>query len=285
MSARRPDDRKQRLSDLAHEYHLGAVLRVFAPHLSRTLFWSLFSGMCLLSGIGCVVLEATVLSEESAQGVVPPVALLCGFPLFIVFCLGLGAWIVLGPRMETQRMCVVVCERGLLWCGRRLQVIRWEDMHVLWCDASLEHATKVRLSGPERRSVMIPLYLEEWRTLVRWIERDMTARLFPRTLAQYERTHVARFGSITLTPRGLVLAHRPVLSWQEVSVLEREKMLVVVRVERGTGAITPWGRIPCTQIPNRCIFEALMKHCVRVSLSSSVNRSSTSAKTRIFTHK
>lgn len=254
-------------SDLAHQYQLGAVLRIFAPHPGQTLYWSLFSGLSLLAGTCCALLMATTFSEESAQGVVPPLALLCGLPLFLVFCLGLGAWILLGPRVEVLRMRVAICERGLLWCGRRLQVIRWEDMHVLWCDASLEHATRVRLTGPDKRFVVVPLYLDEWRTLVRWLERDITARLFPRVLMQYERTHVACFGPLMLTPQGIVLAHRPTIPWHEVYVIEREKMLVLVRREPETGATSVWANIPFTQLPNRCIFEALMKHCVRVSLS------------------
>ncbi len=255
------------LASLADNYQIGSVLRLFAPHPNVTLFWSILGGMSLLASITIAILTATTLSAESSTGGTSLLALVCGLPLLVLVCLGCGAWILVGPRVEAQQMRVAVCEGGLLWCGRHLQVIRWDDIHVLWRNASLKQATKVRLTGPGRRAVVMPLYLDEWRTLVRWIERDMTAQLFPRILAQFERQHVARFGPITLTRRGIVVAHRPPLSWHEAYFVERGETLVLVRVEPETETMTVWAHVPFAQIPNHCVLKALFDHCFRVSLS------------------
>lgn len=204
------------------------------------------------------------------------------WPLILICLLILAPWLsnVIGRLpadiiAALQNTAFYVCTNGLMiikW--RRVQAIRWEQIQAI---------QRCRTQNTQRPSYI--LYLSEgmqmtlhWslvgagiKELGETIEHEISQRLLPAAIADYEAGQILNFGSITVTAQGLTREdEQQSLPWERFATIDYYYGYSFT-IKEGAFAST-WQEIEVESMLNFCVFLPLITH-IKNNLHTSAYKS------------
>ncbi len=170
-----------------------------------------------------------------------------------------GVWICLTP-LFSPRVHVFLCPRGLIYIRRRIYVVPWKSIRQLWkyihIDKSVNISCSYMLQCGDRMRPMLRSDLPHVDRLGGFLEREVTRRLLPGSIAAYKAGKSQDFAEIVVGPKGLLLKReRKTLAWKDVERFTIDKATVSIYRK---GDEWEWATFSVSSIPNVGVLKGLI---------------------------
>jgi heme/copper-type cytochrome/quinol oxidase subunit 2 len=185
-------------------------------------------------------------------------------PLFLLFCVFAFIWQLRNHNLLTtplrRKIIVALYNGGFIYQeGRKRQVVVWEELRFIdrlaikrWNTPLLHYTLKLT----DASDILLPTIITNVRELGERIEQKMIQRLLPEVLADYAQDRPVVFPGLCLNQHSVNKSDES-LSWREVEqiTLGIEKISI-----KEKGNARDWLSLPCAQVHNACLLEALLKN-------------------------
>jgi hypothetical protein len=192
------------------------------------------------------------------------------WPLILLCLLILAPW--LGNILSRLPKDVIVslqntefylCTNGLMIIrGTHVQALRWEQIQAVQRNMTSDLLRYSYILYPDEGK---PVTLDnslvgpELKELGKAIEREVSQRLLPKSIAAYEAGQTLNFGPINVTRQGLTLENeQQSLSWESFACLEFFNGYLLTIKEGKTASA--WHKIEIATMLNFCVFLPLVIH-------------------------
>jgi hypothetical protein len=231
-------------------YQLGVPLAEYKSRPIRTILW----------GITLIIV-----------GLLLMLALFAGISLtsILLFLFGLGLLatgiyrITVASKNRGTR--IYVCSGGLMRiAGDTSEAMRWDQATTLWevysghsyRGNSSYYLEEYKLLATDGNELAIPKVFSNFKQLGTDIKQQIINHLLPGVLAAFNAGQQIHFGEISVGPHGITFDNgQKTIPWNELGVVNLAGGVVMVKKH---GHLLVEKNIPITNIPNACVFKALV---------------------------
>jgi hypothetical protein len=183
--------------------------------------------------------------------------------------LAIGIWICLTPLL-TPRIHIFLCPRGLIYIRRRMHHIPWQSIQQLRKMVVVNKTNVIAFSYLLVRDdgAHFPLKsnLPHIDRLGGFLEREVSRRLLPKTLAAYKEGQPQDFGEIVVNTQGLLLKReRKLLAWKDLERFTLDKTTASIYRK---GDSWEWATLGVAGIPNVGVLKGLVDSMVQEKQST-----------------
>jgi hypothetical protein len=249
-----------RVRRCAAEHDLGPP-RIYYDSRRDARFLVFFGPFALL--IGCIIFGLYLYYYERIFSWWPlwqtRVILLIGLAWLLV-----GIWICLAPLLS-PRTHVFLCPGGLVYIRRRIHAIPWKNIQQIWRHIHIDKRTDLSCSYTLLRNdgkrFVLDSNLPHIDRLGGFLEREVTRRLLPATLAAYKMGQAQNFVEIVVSSQGLRLRREPkLLPWKDIERLTIDKATASIYRQ---GDSWEWAAFSLSGIPNVGVLKGLVDSVIQ----------------------
>lgn len=252
---------------LHEEHQLGPLVATYQTQVTRAgklVFWGVGLLCLLLVGILVGTGIWLILPDINMPFFSPfLVVLTFSFPIVALVLMFFGLWWQF--RVHTllatpirRKIVVSLYERGFVYHeGRKLQAVTWEQIRFV------ERLALPRKKMPRRyyklilkdaAEITLPIIIARLQELGEAIESEMTQRLLPGVLADYDAHKPVVFLGFCLNQDGVSKSDESLL-WSQVEQVNLAKEKLTIKEK---GVAKDWLSMPAAQVRNMCVLEALL---------------------------
>ncbi len=168
--------------------------------------------------------------------------------------------IVTNTRYQNPRG--YLCSHGVMFIkGKQLQAMRWDRIRtvqeIFLTDTSNIPQQYILYPPGDEEPLVLERVFTGFKLLVEKIEREVTRRLLPETIAAYKAGQTLSFGALNVTPRGLSLEEaRKDLPWEQLGAIGENRGYLIIQVK---GTLATWEKIEVSTMLNLCVLLPLIR--------------------------
>jgi Family of unknown function (DUF6585) len=248
------------IDQLVALHRLGKVKREYKNEVSNTLAAGL--GSCML-GVLCSL--PIILDLITHAGYFP------GMRWTIIIGIGFLGYGInritvainnFVTNMHYQNPRSYFCSYGVMSIkGKQVQAIRWDQIRTvqkifLTDTSSIPQQYILYPPGDEEPVVLDRLFIG-FKLLGEHIEREVSQRLLPETIAAYKAGQTLNFGALNVMPQGLSLEEaRKDLPWANLGGIYEARGYLVIQKK---GTLTVWRNVEVSTMLNLCVLLPLIR--------------------------
>jgi hypothetical protein len=206
-------------------------------------------------GLGLVIWSLLASRSDSS--------LLCWVPPGLI-CLSFGVWAINEWRLK-HNLRVLVFPDGLVHIrGGRANVFRWDEITQVYQSLQKTHRAGRAIqriytvkNAAGKKSVLTG-ELAGIAALGETVQREITARLLPRSWEDYNAGRTLNFGKLGLSKEG-IRKGKEVLPWDQVESVKLDMGSIVIKKEGGR---LSWASITARSTPNLFVFLSMVDKIV-----------------------
>src|SRR5260370_190052 len=166
-------------------------------------------------------------------------------------------------NMHYQNPRGYLCSHGVMFIkGKQVQTIRWDQIRtvqkIYLTDTSTIPQQYILYPPGDEEPVVLERAFIGFKLLGEQIEREVSQRLLPETIAAYRAGQTLNFGALNVTPQGLSLEEvQKDLPWANLGEVYEARGYLVIQKK---GTLAAWKNIEISTMLNLCILLRLIRH-------------------------
>lgn len=192
----------------------------------------------------------------------------------------IGGWTLLAPLASPHRR-LYLCPKGLIYVRRKLEVIRWDQIALLYkelyaADENAKHSSPLKnytILREDGKQFVLSSDLPYLDRLGGFMEREITRYLLSGSIATYEANLAQSFGVLLVDRRGITLRNtltsanihaKPqssrLLPWSDFERVALDETTLSLHRRGDSWA---WATLSVSGLPNLYVFKGLTEHVAK----------------------
>jgi hypothetical protein len=179
-------------------------------------------------------------------------------------------------NMHYQNPRGYICSHGVMFInGKQVQAIRWDRIRSVQknflTDTSAIPQQYILYPPGDEEPVVLERVFIGFKLLGEHIEREVSQRLLPETIAAYKAGQTLNFGALNVTPQGLSLEEiQKNLPWKELGEIYEARGYLVIQKK---GTLAAWKNIEISTMLNLCVLLPLIRRIKSDRITENAQRS------------
>ncbi len=172
----------------------------------------------------------------------------------------------LGAKVLKFNLSYYLCSQGIMLTrGTKVQGIRWDQVKAIQKIPSADYSIVPQEYVLYPLDDSEPLVLEKvcirFKHVRTQIEQEIVRRLLSTSIKAYQAGQTLNFGSLNVTPQGLLKVEgEALLLWENLGSVNEFREFLTIRTE---GSSSLWARIDISTLLNLCILRPLLEQIRR----------------------